>query len=99
MSSQDSRAGRRNRRAGRVIAGAIGMTAFASLAATVSMVRSSAAVPIPGGPLSAPFTARTLVPTGEAPFDLRFFTTAVKTDSQGEIVTGPQSDPVKRIVG
>ena len=28
---------------------------------------------------------------------LRFFTTAVKTDSKGEIITGPNSDPVKTL--
>jgi DNA-binding beta-propeller fold protein YncE len=35
----------------------------------------------------------------EAPFDLRFFSGAVKTDSRGEIITGFTSDPVKRLVG
>jgi 6-phosphogluconolactonase (cycloisomerase 2 family) len=49
--------------------------------------------------LSASFERRILAPTEEAPFDLRFFTTAVKTDSQGRIITGPTSDPVKNIVG
>ncbi len=49
--------------------------------------------------LSAPFERKVLVPPGEAPFNLRFFTTAVKTDSQGRIITGPTSDPVKKIVG
>jgi hypothetical protein len=49
--------------------------------------------------LSAPFTRRILAPTEEAPFDLRFFITAVKTDSRGRIITGPTSDPVKNIVG
>src|SRR5512147_44488 len=35
----------------------------------------------------------------EAPFDLRFFPTAVKTDSTGRVITGPTADPVKNIVG
>lgn len=49
--------------------------------------------------LSAAFVRKVLVPTGEAPFQLRFFETAVKTDSRGQIITGPNSDPVKNIVG
>src|SRR5262249_4827789 len=44
--------------------------------------------------LSAPFERKVLTPPGEAPFDLRFFSTAVKTDSQGRIITGQISDPV-----
>ncbi len=52
-----------------------------------------------GATLSAPFERKILVPPGEAPLNLRFFTTAVKTDSRGRIITGPQSDPVKDIVG
>ncbi len=35
----------------------------------------------------------------EAPFDLRFFSTAVKTDAKGQVITGPTADPVKDIVG
>jgi DNA-binding beta-propeller fold protein YncE len=50
--------------------------------------------------LSAPFDRRVLgAALPEAPFDLRFFSTAVKTDSQGKILTGPTSDPVKNLVG
>jgi DNA-binding beta-propeller fold protein YncE len=49
--------------------------------------------------LSAPFERKILQPPGEAPFNLRFFTTAVKTDSRGRIITGPTSDPVKEIIG
>jgi DNA-binding beta-propeller fold protein YncE len=52
-----------------------------------------------GATLSAPFERKILVPPPEAPFNLRFFTTAVKTDSRGRIITGPTSDPVKDIVG
>ncbi|HEX8068599.1 MAG TPA: YncE family protein [Pyrinomonadaceae bacterium] len=49
--------------------------------------------------LSAPFERKVLAPTEEAPLDLRIFLTAVKTDSQGRIITGPTDDPVKNIVG
>lgn len=49
--------------------------------------------------LSAPFERKILRTTPEAPFNLRFFTAAVKTDSRGNIITGPTSDPVKEIVG
>jgi DNA-binding beta-propeller fold protein YncE len=49
--------------------------------------------------LSAPFERKVLQPPGEAPFNLRFFTTAVKTDSRGRIITGPTDDPVKDIIG
>lgn len=49
--------------------------------------------------LSASFQPRVLATSGESPLDLRFFTTAVKTDSRGRIITGPNSDPVKNIVG
>jgi len=45
-----------------------------------------------GGTLSAPFERLVLAPAGpEAPFHLRFFSTAVKNDSQGRILTGPTS--------
>ena len=49
--------------------------------------------------LGPPFSYQTLTTGPEAPEDLRFFTTAVKTDSKGKIITGPNSDPVKNIVG
>ena len=36
------------------------------------------------------FVRKVLAPAlPEAPFPLRFFTTAVKTDSRGRIITGP----------
>jgi DNA-binding beta-propeller fold protein YncE len=35
----------------------------------------------------------------EAPFPLRLFVGAVKTNSRGEIITGFDSDPVKKLVG
>ena len=49
--------------------------------------------------LSSPFELRVLQPTPEAQLALRFFTGPVKTDSRGRIITGPNSDPVKNIVG
>ena len=49
--------------------------------------------------LGPPFSYQILSTRAEAPLALRFFTTAVKTDSKGRIITGPNSDPVKNIVG
>src|ERR1051325_896480 len=49
--------------------------------------------------LSPNFQPRILSTSGESPLQLRIFTTAVKTDSRGRIITGPTSDPVKNIVG
>jgi DNA-binding beta-propeller fold protein YncE len=49
--------------------------------------------------LSPNFQPRILSTSGESPLELRIFTTAVKTDSRGRIITGPTSDPVKNIVG
>ena len=48
---------------------------------------------------SAAFQRKVLEMAPEAPFELRLFETAVKTNSKGEIITGPTSDPVKYIVG
>ena len=49
---------------------------------------------------SAAFELKVLAPSlPEAPFDLRFFSGAVKTDSRGVIITGPDDDPVKKLVG
>ena len=48
---------------------------------------------------SAAFQRRVLETAPEAPFELRLFETADKTDSKGQIITGPTSDPVKNIVG
>ena len=48
---------------------------------------------------SAAFQRKVLEMAPEAPFELRLFITAVKTNSKGEIITGPTSDPVKTIVG
>jgi DNA-binding beta-propeller fold protein YncE len=49
--------------------------------------------------LSRQFQFKVLTPEAEAPLELRFFTTAVKKDSKGNIITGPTSDPVKEVVG
>jgi DNA-binding beta-propeller fold protein YncE/mono/diheme cytochrome c family protein len=48
---------------------------------------------------SEAFQRKILETPPEAPFELRFFETAVKTDSKGRIITGLTSDPVKTVVG
>ena len=49
---------------------------------------------------SGTFVRKVLAPAlPESPFDLRFFSGAVKTNSRGEIITGPDDDSVKNIVG
>jgi DNA-binding beta-propeller fold protein YncE len=49
---------------------------------------------------SPSFERKVLAPAlPEAPFPLRFFAGAVKTNSRGEIITGPDDDPVKNLVG
>jgi DNA-binding beta-propeller fold protein YncE len=49
---------------------------------------------------AASFERKVLAPAlPEAPFPLRFFAGAVKTNSRGEIITGPDDDPVKNLVG
>src|SRR5215216_4641519 len=73
----------------------VGLVLVAVLAALVFRAKAGPVV----ATLSAPFERKILVPPTEAPFELRFFTTAVKTDSRGRIITGPTSDPVKNIVG
>ena len=46
------------------------------------------------------FQLRVLEPAlPESPRSLRFFSGAVKTNSRSEIITGPDDDPVKKIVG
>jgi DNA-binding beta-propeller fold protein YncE len=66
------------------------------IALGASMVRLRAGAPLQ----SSAFQAIVLKPSlPEAPFDLRFFSGAVKTNSRGEIITGFSSDPVKRLVG
>jgi hypothetical protein len=49
---------------------------------------------------SGTFVRKVLAPAlPESPFGLRFFSGAVKTNSRGEIITGPDDDPMKNIVG
>ena len=49
---------------------------------------------------SATFVRKVLTPAlPESPFELRFFSGAVKTNSRGDIITGPDDDPVKNLVG
>jgi DNA-binding beta-propeller fold protein YncE/cytochrome c peroxidase len=75
---------------------------FLALSACVLLLVGAVAsrVGAQGSTLSAPFERLVLAPAGpEAPFHLRFFSTAVKTDSRGRILTGPTSDPVKNVVG
>jgi DNA-binding beta-propeller fold protein YncE/cytochrome c553 len=49
--------------------------------------------------LGLAFSPQVLVPPPEAEFKLRLFTGPVKTNSAGQIITGPTSDPVKTLVG
>src|SRR4051794_11878358 len=70
------------------------------LLANAALLAGAAALGFLGGTqdrptLSAPFERKVLTPPGEAPLNLRMFVGAVKTDSQGKIITGPTSDPVK----
>ncbi|HEX2686941.1 MAG TPA: YncE family protein [Kofleriaceae bacterium] len=54
----------------------------------------------PAATLSVSFTRHILAPVGpEPPLALRLFSTPVKTDSRGSVITGQTSDPVKNIVG
>jgi DNA-binding beta-propeller fold protein YncE len=64
----------------------------------VAQALRSSSTPRPS--LSGDFVRQVLAPVlPEAPLELRLFTTAVKTDSRGRIITGLNSDPVKNIVG
>src|SRR4029079_15104654 len=63
-----------------------------------AMVFHTSANPV-SNTLSSPFQRKILATLPEAPLNLRFFTTGVKTDSRGRIITGPNRDPVKDIVG
>jgi DNA-binding beta-propeller fold protein YncE len=81
-----------NRRRAAIAAVAAGLTSFGILNIRASAVASHQN-------LSAAFIRQVLTPPPEAPLSLRFFTTPVKTDSQGKIITGANSDPVKNIVG
>jgi DNA-binding beta-propeller fold protein YncE len=52
------------------------------------------------GTLGPPFTRQILAPAlPESPFDLRIFTTSVKTDSGGSIITGPGVVGPRNLVG
>src|SRR6266496_607032 len=74
---------------------AVGLAAAATVASFEYRVSAQARLT-----LSAAFERKILKPPPqEAPFDLRFFTGAVKTDSKGQIITGETADPVKNIVG
>lgn len=71
----------------------------AGLAAGVLTVALAVGRPAAGTP-AASFTREILAPVGpEAPLELRLFATPVKTDSQGRVIGGQTSDPVKNIVG
>ena len=74
-----------------------GATAAWAVALFASMMQVGAAEFVVQSPA---FERRVLAPAlPEAPFPLRFFPGAVKTNSRGEIITGPDDDPVKHIVG
>src|SRR5262249_36412597 len=75
---------------------AVAGIALAMMLSVARLHRSSSPA---SGTLPAPFERKILTPLPEAAFNLRFFTTGVKTDSRGRIITGPNSDPVKQIVG
>src|ERR1700675_3306791 len=69
-----------------------------SVAWIVALVVSAIAIRARATPPA--FERRVLAPSlPEAAFDLRFFSGAVKTNSRGEIITGPNDDPVKKLVG
>ncbi|MET0622433.1 MAG: DUF4214 domain-containing protein [Pyrinomonadaceae bacterium] len=72
---------------------------LAAVAAWLLYAASGATATRTNQTFSAAFQRRVLETAAEAPFELRFFTTAVKTNSKGEIITGPTGDPVKTIVG
>jgi DNA-binding beta-propeller fold protein YncE len=73
-----------------IITGTFWLTFRANFGASASPARLT---------LSAPFERKILRTGAEAPLPLRLFITAVKTDSQGRIITGETSDPVKTVVG
>ena len=75
------------------------VTAALSLSILPSARNLFAAIRLGRPQLSPPFTYQVMTTSGEAPLPLRLFETAVKTDSRGRIITGPNSDPVKNIVG
>ena len=72
---------------------------FAALAGWLLFAASTTRATRANQTFSAAFQRKVLEMAPEAPFELRLFETAVKTNSKGEIITGPTSDPVKNIVG
>ncbi|HEX7890914.1 MAG TPA: beta-propeller fold lactonase family protein [Ramlibacter sp.] len=78
-----------------VLLGSIGMVVLG----TWAFRSSDAAGPVKSlSPVA--FVPQVLAPSlPEAPFPLRLFTGAVKTDSGGRIITGPTADPAKNLVG
>src|ERR1043165_8327118 len=77
-------------------AGGLGVLAVLLVMSAVSMRSQTPFRQI----LSAPFTRQVMKAVGpESPLDLRQFIGPVKTDSRGRVITGPNSDPVKNIVG
>jgi DNA-binding beta-propeller fold protein YncE/cytochrome c553 len=73
-----------------VLSAGVGWLLFAGSTARATRINQT---------FSAAFQRHVLETPPEAPFELRFFETAVKTDSKGQIITGPNNDPVKNIVG
>ena len=73
-----------------MVAGAAGV--FGLIPAAVKLRADTA----PRRQLSEPFSYQILATTAEAPLALRMFTTAVKTDSQGKIITGPDTGVAPR---
>ena len=66
----------------------------------VAVLVSSLGIRARATPMQSSFERRVLAPAlPEAPFNLRFFAGAVKTNSRGEIITGFDDDPVKKLVG
>jgi DNA-binding beta-propeller fold protein YncE len=72
---------------------------FAACGGWLLFRTSSANATLTNQTFSEAFQRKILETPPEAPFELRFFETAVKTDSRGRIITGLTSDPVKTIVG
>src|SRR5688572_20175651 len=66
----------------------------------LALVGAGARSAAPAAVQSLTFVPTVLAPAlPESPFGLRFFSGAVKTNSRGEIITGPDDDPVKNLVG
>ncbi|HEX9128933.1 MAG TPA: beta-propeller fold lactonase family protein [Gemmatimonadaceae bacterium] len=73
---------------------------IATATGIIALLLSSVGSRVRATPAQPAFARKVLAPSlPEAPFDLRFFSGPVKTNSRGEIITGPDSDPVKKLVG